>query len=137
MKDGIIQFIKFGIVGLSNTIIGYIIYVATLQLLRKLGLFNNIDIYIAQFVMFVISVLWSYYWNSKKVFVNSKETLLKSLLKAYMTYAFTSLFLSEILLLVWTKVFGISEYIAPLISLLVTVPLNYIIHKRWVFNERN
>lgn len=137
MRDSIIQFIKFGIVGLSNTVIGYLIYVVTLFLLRKFNLFITVDIYIAQFVMFVLSVLWSYYWNSKKVFVNSREKFLSSLLKTYMTYAFTSLLLSEILLLVWTKVFGISEYIAPLISLLVTVPLNYIIHKRWVFNERN
>ena len=137
MRDSIIQFIKFWIVGLSNTVIGYLIYVATLFLLRKFNLFGTIDIYIAQFVMFMLSVLWSYYWNSKKVFVNSKETLLNSLLKTYMTYACTSLLLSEILLLVWTKVFGISEYVAPLISLLVTVPLNYIIHKRWVFNARN
>lgn len=135
MKESIIQFIKFGIVGLSNTFIGYLIYVFSLYIFRKLNLFIGVDIYVAQFTMFVLSVLWSFYWNKKKVFVNSKESILKSLAKIYITYGFTTFLLSEFLLVLWTKTFKINDYIAPLVSLAITVPLNFIIQKVWVFKD--
>lgn len=135
MKDSFIQFIKFGIVGLSNTVIGYGIYVVSLYIFRKLGLFTNIDIYVAQFIMFVLSVLWSFYWNKKRVFVKSKESIFKSLVKSYITYGFTTFLLSEVLLVLWVRVFNINEYIAPLLSLIITVPLNFIIQKFWVFRD--
>lgn len=135
MKDSFIQFIKFGIVGLSNTVIGYGIYVVSLYIFRKFGLFNNVDIYVAQFVMFVLSVLWSFYWNKKKVFVKSRESIFKSLVKTYITYGFTTFLLSEALLVLWVRVFNINEYIAPIFSLIITVPLNFIIQKFWVFRD--
>lgn len=135
MKDSFIQFIKFGIIGLSNTVIGYGIYVVSLYIFRRFGLFNNIDIYVAQFVMFVLSVLWSFYWNKKKVFIKSKESIFNSLVKTYITYGFTTFLLSEVLLVLWVRVFNINEYIAPLLSLIITVPLNFIIQKFWVFRD--
>lgn len=132
------QFIKFGIVGLSNTVIGYGIYVVTLFLLQQFAVFSNIDIYIAQFVMFILSVAWSFYWNNRFVFATqNKENnrIFLRLIKTYASYAFTSLFLSEILLMLWVKGLHINEYIAPVINLLVTVPLNYLIQKYWVFDD--
>ena len=42
--ENFMQFIKFGIVGLSNTIISYILYVVSLLIIRKLGIFGTIDI---------------------------------------------------------------------------------------------
>jgi putative flippase GtrA len=130
------QFIKFGIVGLSNTVIGYGIYVVTLFLLQQFAVFHHIDIYIAQFVMFILSVAWSFYWNNKYVFKkgpNENRNALLALLKTYASYAFTSLFLSEFLLVLWIEVLHVNGYIAPIFSLLITVPLNYVIQKKWVF----
>jgi putative flippase GtrA len=139
MKKNLIQFIKFGIVGLSNTLIGYIIYLATLKLLRIVGCFPNTDIYISQFTMFMLSVLWSFYWNNKAVFKieeGENRNIFKALLKTYATYAFTSLFLSEILLHFWVKGIGISEYVAPIFNLVITVPLNFVIQKFWAFGKQ-
>ena len=140
MKNkGFIQFIKFGIVGLSNTIIGYIIYAVTLWLLRLGNLLPTIDIYVAQFVMFLLSVLWSFYWNNKKVFVEEdgeQRNIFAALMKTYVSYAFTSLFLAEGLLHLWVNVLGISEYVAPILSLLITVPLNFVIQKFWAFRSK-
>ena len=135
MKVNFVQFVKFGIVGLSNTVIGYIVYVLSLYIFREFNIFIGSDIYVAQFVMFALSVLWSFYWNRKKVFVSSNESILKSLVKTYITYGFTTLLLSEFLLALWTKVFRINDYIAPIISLVITVPLNFIIQKVWVFKD--
>ncbi|SFU85076.1 GtrA family protein [Butyrivibrio sp. M55] len=136
-KEGFLQFIKFGIVGGTNTVIGYLIYVVSLKTLRSLGLFPNIDLYIAQFIMFILSVAWSFYWNNKMVFKREdgeQRNILLALVKTYISYAFTSLILSEILLYLWCNLIGLDDYIAPIINLLITVPLNYFIQKYWAFN---
>lgn len=134
------QFIKFGIVGLSNTIISYLLYAVVLLLLQKKMLFPKIDYLLAQIVAFVLSVLWSFYWNNRMVFVveeGRKRSLWKSLLKTYISYSFTGLFLNSILLILWVNILGISEFIAPIINLLVSVPLNFLINKFWAFKTNN
>lgn len=130
------QFVKFGIVGLSNTIISYLIYSVSLLLFRRFALFPHIDYLIAQILQFILSVLWSFYWNNKMVFTmkdGEHRSLLRSLLKTYVSYSFTGLFLNSILLVLWVQVFHINEFIAPIINLLVSVPLNFIINKYWAF----
>lgn len=137
--DTIKQFIRFGLVGISNTVIGYLIYALSLKGMRFFNFFPSCDIYIAQFVMFVLSVAWSYYWNNRFVFkgkVKSKREIIVSLLKTYAAYAFTSLFLSEALLVVWVQLLEINEYIAPVLSLVITVPLNFLLQKYWAFKNK-
>ena len=60
--------------------------------------------------------------------------ILSALVKTYISYVFTSLILSEILLYLWCNLIGIDGYIAPIINLFITVPLNYFIQKYWAFN---
>ena len=123
----LIQFVKFGIVGLSNTLISYVVDVA--------GVRFGMHYLLASILGFVISVLNSFYWNNKYVFGQGKEerNLLKTLLKTFMAYAFTGLVLANILLYIWVDILGISEYLGPLINLVVTVPLNFVINKLWAF----
>ena len=52
------QFIRFGIVGVSNTVVSYAIYVASLLLIRRGGLNTHIDIYIAECIAFFLSVCY-------------------------------------------------------------------------------
>lgn len=133
------QFIKFGIVGLSNTGISYLIYAGSLIWFRHLNMFSESDYLIAQFVAFVLSVLWSFYWNNKMVFVIEKEKkrpFWKVLVKTYISYSFTGLFLNSILLVFWVKICHISELVAPIINLLVSVPLNFVINKYWAFGQK-
>jgi putative flippase GtrA len=133
-----IEFIKFGIVGVSNTLVSYLIYVFSLLIIRKINTNLSIDYIIAQTIAFVLSVLWSFYWNNKMVFVkkeNEKRSIWKSLLKTYISYSFTGLFLSNVLLVLWIHVLHISEFIAPLINLIVSVPLNFILNKFWAFKS--
>lgn len=133
------QFVKFGIVGVSNTLISYFIYLGTLVSLN--GVYENgkYNYLIASVLSFVLSVLWSFFWNNKYVFKDDGEerrSLWQTLLKTYVSYSFTGLFLNNILLILWVQVLHISEFIAPLINLLVSVPLNFIINKFWAFKEK-
>ena len=59
-KTSFVQFVKFCIVGLSNTVISYILYLVSLLLFRGLGILKGYDYLVAQVIQFVLSVLWSY-----------------------------------------------------------------------------
>ena len=134
----LMQFVKFGIVGLSNTVISYVIYVGTLILFQKNNLIPSVDYLVAQEIAFILSVLWSFYWNNKFVFEkadNEERNIVHALIKTYISYAFTGLFLNSILSLLWVEVLGIPKIIAPIINLLVSVPLNFIMNKFWAFRK--
>lgn len=133
---GIVQFTKFGVVGLTNTVISYIIYLVAFLFFQTAGLWENVDYLISQIIAFVLSVLWSFYWNNRYVFAEKKKgerNFGKALLKTYVSYAFTGLFLNSILAVVWVQVLGVSKLAAPIINLLISVPVNFLMNKFWAF----
>ena len=137
--ETLVQFVKFGIVGLSNTIISYVIYIVALLIFQQNQWMPTWDYLVAQIVAFILSVLWSFYWNNKYVFSKQEDmhrNLLHALLKTYISYAFTGLFLNSVLSLLWVEILHISKLIAPIINLLVSVPLNFIMNKFWAFREK-
>ncbi|MHB8132403.1 MAG: GtrA family protein, partial [Mobilitalea sp.] len=116
---------KFGLVGILNTSISLAIY--------YVFLFINPTLYVVgNTVGFVVSVLNSYYWNNKYVFKNSEQGHLKTILKTFMAYGGTFV-LGTILLFVMVDIFEISKYLAPIINLIITIPLNFLINKFWAF----
>ncbi|MDE6624950.1 MAG: GtrA family protein [Lachnospiraceae bacterium] len=130
------QFVKFGIVGVSNTIVSYVLYVVSLIIFQKNHLIPKVDYIVAQVIAFVLSVLWSFYWNNKMVFVveeGKQRSIWRALLKTYVSYSFTGLFLNSILLVLWVKLFHISEFLGPIINLAINVPINFLINKFWAF----
>lgn len=133
-----IEFVKFGIIGLSNTVISYVIYVLSLWGLQKIGILPTIDYLVAQFIGFVLSVLWSFYWNNRFVFKTGekKRNWFCALMKTCVSYAFTGLFLNSLLSVLWIEVFHWSKMIAPIVNLLVSVPLNFLMNKFWAFKDK-
>lgn len=93
---------------------------------------------LASVLGFVISVLNSFYWNNKYVFQKGSEerNLFLTLIKTFLAYASTGLILANILLYIWVDVLGISEYLGPIINLVITVPLNFVINKLWAFRTK-
>ena len=125
------QFIKFGIVGISNTLISYVVYVVLVGV--------HINYLLASIAGYIVSVLNSYYWNNKYVFKKQEDeqrTWWKTLIKTFVSYAGTGLILSNILLVIWVEWIKVPQIVAPLINLLITVPLNFIINKFWAFKDR-
>lgn len=135
-----LQFIRFGIVGMSNTFISYFLYSISLVIFQSMGILKNFDYLVAQVIQFMLSVLWSFYWNNKYVFKleSGKHRILwQALVKTYISYSFTGLFLSSVLLMVWVRFLHISEFIAPIINLVICVPINFLINKFWAFKQKN
>lgn len=121
----IIQFIKFGIVGVSNTLISLLIY--------YIFIFINKDLYlIGNTVGFIIGVLNSYYWNNKYVFKKNSKSITFPLVKTFLAYGSTFI-LGTFMLYVMVNKLLISELIAPIINLSVTIPINFLLNKFWAF----
>ena len=135
--NAFLQFVKFGIIGVSNTIVSYVAYVAFLLLFQKGKILVGIDYLVAQFIAFLLSVLWSFYWNRKYVFKANHEQVPwpQALLKTYLSYAFTGIFLNSVLSILWVQYLGVPKLIAPIANLLLSVPINFLLNKFWAFKK--
>lgn len=122
-----VQFFKFGMVGVLNTAISLAVYYIFLAINEELYLVGNV-------AGFVVSTLNAYFMNHKYVFgAKGAATIEKKvLLKTYLAYGF-SLLVSTELLYLFVNFLQISEALAPLFCLMVTVPMNYIINRLWVY----
>jgi len=132
--ESLLQFIKFGIIGITNTVISYVLNILVLLALSPLEV--SWDFIAGNMVAFMLSVLWSFYWNNRFVFTvqeGEKRFLLRTLIKTYIAYGLTGIVLNNILSWLWISVFDVSKFIAPLINLIISVPLNFIINKLWAF----
>lgn len=122
-RESFIQFVKFGIVGCSNTLIGFGIYYVLVWF--------GMHYMIANVVSYIVSVLNAFYWNNKYVFHNTTHWL-KAIVKTYASYGF-SFFVGTVLLWGLVEWIHISKYFAPLLTLVLTVPLNFAMNKFWTF----
>lgn len=131
LKKALIQFIKFGTVGVINTVLSYAITNGAYYLLHLHEQISNI-------IAFVITVFISFMLNGRFVFTENKEerNFWKSLLKVYASYSITGVFLTAILLYIEEELLGIPHYIATLMNLVVTIPLNFILNKFWAYKEK-
>lgn len=57
------QFITFGIIGLSNMTLSYILYLVFLHLFEKMGCFPDYGYLASSVFTFCICTVWSFYWN--------------------------------------------------------------------------
>lgn len=122
-RETAIQFVKFGIVGISNTAIGLGTY--------YLFLYLGCHYMVANVISWLISVFNAYFWNNRYVFKN-EIVWIRALMKTYLSYGFSFLTgcLCLYLLVEWM---GISDKIAPILTLLLTIPMNFFLNKFWTF----
>lgn len=123
-----ISFIKFGIVGISNTLVNWIIFF----------ILNSIGVYyiISNIIAYIIATANSYFWNSKWVFKNKKENKMKTTLK-FILLNIIGLILNSIILYVLVDLFNIDKMISLIIATGIIMIINYFINKLWVFKYNN
>lgn len=131
-----VQFIKFGLVGFSNTAISYVLNVLILFLLRNVQWKQ--DYIAANIISFTISMFWAFYWNNKYVFQEKQEEKRdkwKSMGRSFIVYGFTGYILNNILSYIWIYVLDISKYLSPLLNLVISMPVNFCANKLWAFRD--
>ena len=152
--SSLIQFIKFGLVGVANTAISYGIemlcyyvlfkntkFIGILNLLALLGIStdgNNVKIVITTIIAFVVSVSNSYFWNNRYVFGSGKKSFsehFKTYFKTFACYGITGLILSPIIKILLTKI-SVPFFIASLGALVITIPLNFVMNKYSAFKSK-
>ena len=125
------QFFKFGLVGVSNTAVSLGVY--------YLVLWMNPELYMLGSVLgTILSIFNAFIWNDLFVFTGNPKDLksvMKRLGKTYVSYGGTSA-LSTALLWVEVELLFVSELYAPIINLVITIPLNYLINKFWTFKSK-
>ena len=135
----LVQFAKFGLVGVSNTAISYAIeMVGYYVVFAGVSWPERVRIAVVTAIAFAVSVLNSYYWNNRYVFKDAERKTfrdhMKALLKMAACYALTGLVLAPILK-VWIHERGVAYWLASLLTLVVTVPLNFLLNKLWAFRK--
>ncbi len=113
-----LQFIKFCIVGVFNTVVSYSVYVITVFALSNTTSMNEdhpIVYLTANVLSFIISVFTAFLISNKFVFKESEEgekrIWWKTLIKTYMSYGVTGLIVGPLLLVVWIDIINISNYL--------------------------
>ena len=124
-KEVLVQFIKFGIIGASNTLISTAIYYVFVWIDPNLYFLGNV-------VGWIVSVFNSFYWNNRFVFKNSELSWWKKLLRTYLAYG-GSFVVGSITLAIMVSGLGVSEWLAPWLNMVITIPLNFILNKFWAF----
>jgi len=125
-KQIIIQFIKFGIVGCINTFSSWLFYYPLI--------FLNFNYKIATTIAYILSSIIGYILNRKWVFEN-KIYSSNSVLKYYLVYG-SSYILNITSMYIFVERINVSQLIAPLLVLFITVPYNFIFNKLWVFTKK-
>ena len=117
------QFAKFGFVGILNNLVFMFCYYVLV--------YFGVQYLISNTVSYIISIFNAYYFNRKFVFKSSKDGI-NVLLKTYLSYGITFI-ISTMSLYVMVNQIGISAYLAPIINLMITIPINFILNKYWTF----
>ena len=127
INEGVNKFVKFGLVGVLNTLINWIIF----------AVLNFVGVYyiIANVIAYVIATINSYIWNSRWVFKykgeDKKETTTKFILLNLVGIA-----LNTMILYLLVDLIGLNKLIALVITTVIVMVINYIVNKIWVFKEK-
>lgn len=134
--DGWIQFVKFGMVGVLNTVLSYLITEGGYFALRKPLGSETLALQISQTAAFIITVFISYLINSTLVFKKEEgkeRNPWKTLIKTYIAYSFTGILLNNVLIYIEVELLHFSPLIAPLLNLIIDVPVNFFMNKLWAY----
>lgn len=126
LLEDLSRFIKFGLVGVLNTIINWVLFI----LLNSMGVYYIISNIIA----YSISTLNSYLWNSKWVFKYTGDNVNQTTFK-FITLNIIGLVLNTIILFLLVDIIKLPKIIALIIATGVVMILNYFINKLWVFKK--
>ena len=119
------QFLKFGMVGVGNIVVYFLICYLLLWL--------DINYLLASAIAWAGSVLHAFFWNRRYVF-SFHGVWWKALFKSYVSYS-ASFLVGLLLMLLLVEQVGISKMWAPWMTFVITVPLNYILNKFWAFTQ--
>jgi len=119
----VLQGMKFGLVGISNTLIAFICFNSLV--------YFQVPYLFANFIGYGIGMINSYYWNYRFVF--KQKTSIKTIVKFILGNLIVFIFSSSLLYL-FIDVAGLHTQIAYIMSLSITMVINFLLSKFLIFN---
>ena len=115
------EFIKFIIIGLFNTLIGFISFSIIYYFIG--------NEYISLSLAYIFGIVFNYQTYSKLVFYNSDKQIFINFIYIYL-FIYS---LNSIILYVLSIQMEINIYISQLIAICIVTPILYILNKKFVF----
>lgn len=120
------QFLKFGFVGIINTVIAWVVYYVCIG--------NGMNMYLANTLGWGLGVINAYIWNVLWVFKGNREGFKKTVPKFIGTYFLTYL-LTQLLTFLFVQLAGMSPYLVPVVCVPITTFINFFLSKFWTFKK--
>ncbi|MDR1319864.1 MAG: GtrA family protein [Gracilibacteraceae bacterium] len=124
-KSQLSEMIRFGLVGVANTVVGYGVYLLGLKVLA-------LAYPVAMGAGTVCGIINSYFWNKKFTFRSKNKYSLREMTKFISVYVVQYLFNISVIF-VLTNYIGVSESVAGLFGILAGTMISYCGHKFWTF----
>lgn len=113
------QFIRFGFVGLFNTIHYYAWYLVFLHLLSW-------PYIVAHVIAFILSMIGSFYLNT--YFTYRTKPSLRKFLQFPLTYV-VNITVATLALIIFVDIFQWNENVSPILAQLLTIPATFMVSK--------
>lgn len=142
VKKTSIQLIKYGLVGISNTIVTFLVFV----LLNSLF---NVNFYVSNIVGYIAGVLNSFLWNKKWVFKTKNTKVQREMLLFFVGFGFCYIVQLGLLWLLMNFTglrhlqiaaisdFELGETVIAGLGMVVYTLLNYVYNRFITFREKN
>lgn len=127
----IIQFVKFSGVGITNTVVGYIVF--------SFCIFLDWHYLAANLTAFLFGVTNAFFLSRKYVFKqvdSQRRKQVVSFCKTVLAYSFSGIVLSSIMLTILINRYQYPPLIAQLLVLAITTPINFLLNKFWAFKPQ-
>ena len=126
INDGVIRFIKFGMVGVINTLVNWIIFF----ILNALGMYYIL----ANIIAYILGTVNSYLWNTLWVFKYKDKASTETTIK-FIILNLIGLGLNTGILDVLVDLCNLNKFIGLVTTTAIVMIINYIVNKLWVFSK--
>lgn len=124
-RDIFIQFVKFNIIGIVNTIITYLLFSCVF--------YSTGNYFISLVADYIFGIIFSFYMNKNITFKVLGPTSIKMAVRMIFSYIFVFI-LNLLLLKILIDLLMVNVYISQMIALIVIMLAGFIVQKLYVFN---
>ena len=126
INDDVIRFIKFGMVGVLNTLVNWIIFF----ILNLFGMYYIL----ANIIAYTLGTINSYLWNTLWVFKYREKASADTTIK-FIILNLVGLGLNTGILYILVDLYNLNKFIGLVITTIIVMIINYVVNKLWVFSK--
>ena len=124
------QFVKFCLVGLTNVIVDFSVYIA----LTRLIIFFRSHYLVANLISFSLAVSWSFVFNRVWTFKNKEKQIILQYFKFFL-FSAVGLGLHTLILYTLVDYFDFYDILAKAIAVVLVTFWNFSANKFWTFGS--